>query len=420
VPDGAEGALDGMLSVLHVLAPAPAGGLERVVRALARAQVARGYAVTVAAVVTPPATELTGARKTGPQDATLASLGCEGATVVPVPVSGRGYWEERRQVAAIARRYGVRVAHTHGYRPDVVDAGGLRGAGLPVVSTVHGFTGGNWRNRVYQRLQLWSFRRFDAVVAVSEPMLNGLVASGVPRARMHLIPNAYAATGPILSRDAARERLGLPADAYVVGWVGRLSHEKGLDVLLDALAILRDRPIVLAVVGEGGERARLQARASVLRIGSAIRWAGLVPEAAPLYRAFDVFALSSRTEGTPIALFEAMDALVPVVATAVGGVPAVVSSAEALLVPPDQPAQLADALHTVLSDPAAARTRASAARQRLVSTYGVEAWAARYDDVYREVLNRRHQGSGVRGRGTTERPRPELTDTARGRGDVVA
>ncbi len=406
--------------MLHVLAPAPAGGLERVVRALARAQVARGYGVTVAAVIAPPTEGTSGTDHTDASDATLASLACEGATVVPVTVSGRRYWEERRQVATTARRHRVRVAHTHGYRPDVVDAGGLRGVGLPVVSTVHGFTGGDWRNRLYQHLQRWSFRRFDAVVAVSEPMLNGLVASGVPRARIHLIPNAYAPTGPILSREAARQRLGLPADAYVVGWVGRLSHEKGLDVLLDALAILRDRPIVLAVVGDGRERARLQARASALRIAPAVRWAGLVPEAAPLYRAFDVFALSSRTEGTPIALFEAMDALVPVVATAVGGVPAVVSAAEALLVPPDQPAQLADALHTVLSDPAAARTRASAARQRLVSTYGVEAWAARYEDVYREVLEGRDRGSGIRGLGTTERPTVGSTDAAvRGRGDVV-
>ncbi len=407
--------------MLHVLAPAPAGGLERVVRTLARAQVARGYAVTIAAVLAAPVVGASREAHADSNDATLASLGCDGATVVPVIVSGRGYWEERRQVAALARRYDVHVAHTHGYRPNVVDAGALRALDLPVVSTVHGFTGGDWRNRLYQRLQRWSFRRFDAVVAVSEPMVNGLIASGVPAARISIIPNGYAPSAPILSREAAREALGLPADAYIVGWVGRLSYEKGLDVLLDALALLRDRPIVLAVVGDGRERARLQARAAALRIAPAIRWVGLVPDAAPLYRAFDMFALSSRTEGTPIALFEAMDALVPAVATAVGGVPAVVSSAEALLVPPDQPAQLAEALHTVLADPAAARTRASAARERLVRTYGVERWAERYEDVYREVLGRRDQGSGVRGQGTTQRPRVGRTDAAaRGRGDVVA
>ncbi len=391
------------------------------VRTLARAQAARGYGVTVAAVLTAPVVGASRAARADTNEAVLASLGCDGATVVPVIVSGRGYREERRQVAALAQRHDVRVAHTHGYRPDVVDAGALRALGLPVVSTVHGFTGGDWRNRLYQRLQRWSFRRFDAVVAVSEPMVNGLVASGVPAARIRVIPNGYAPTAPIVSRKAARESLGLPADAYIVGWVGRLSHEKGLDVLLDALALLRDRPIVLAVVGDGRERARLQARAAALRIAPAIRWIGLVPDAAPLYRAFDVFALSSRTEGTPIALFEAMDALVPAVATAVGGVPAVVSSAEALLVPPDQPAQLAEALHTVLADPAAARTRASAARERLVRTYGVHTWTQRYEDVYREVLERRDQRSGVRGQGTTERPRSEPTDTAvRGRKDVVA
>jgi hypothetical protein len=89
-------------------------------------------------------------------------------------------------------------------------------------------------------------------------------------------------------------------------------------------------------------------------------------------------------------------------------VPAVVSSAEAVLVPADEPAQLADALHSVLADPAAARTRAVAARERLIESYGVESWVAQYDAVYRAVIagakgKRRGFGFGVSGSGERQR-----------------
>ena len=369
--------------VLHVLAPAPAGGLERVVRALARSQAARSQAVAVAAIVTPPMDE-----------AALESLASPGVQLIPVAIGGRAYLRERKEIRSIARRCGACVAHTHGYRPDVVDASALQTLGVPVVTTVHGFTGGGWRNRLYERVQRLTFRRLDAVVAVSEAMARDLIGFGVPESRLHVIPNAYMATRALLTREAARAALHLDANAIVIGWVGRVSREKGLDVLLDAVGEVRDRPVVVSVIGDGRDRDRLRARSETRRLAPAIRWHGLVPEAASLYAAFDIFALSSRTEGTPIALFEAMDAEVPIVATAVGGVPAVVSPREAVLVPPDDPRAMADALRQVLADPSAARIRATAARQRLAASYSIEPWLARYDAVYARVLSA-HQPRGA-------------------------
>ena len=363
------------LRILHVLAPAPAGGLERVVETLARGQAARGHAVTVAAIVTTGGNEAL-------TDSFLSEFAGSAVNPVQVAVSGRGYLAERARIAAIASEWRTQVAHTHGYRPDVVDAGALRARGVPVVTTVHGFTGGGWRNRLYERLQRRAFRHFDAVVAVSDPMARGLVETGVSTARLHVIPNAYEAAGPLLDRGAARAALGLDPGAYVIGWVGRLSREKGLDVLLAALAGARDRSVLVAVMGEGRERGRLEAQAQALGLAPSVRWLGLVPRSASLYAAFDVFVLSSRTEGTPIALFEAMAAQVPIVASAVGGVPAVVTSAEAALVPADQPAALADGLRAVWRDAEGARQRARAAHHRLRAVYGVDPWLARYDEVY--------------------------------------
>ena len=98
--------------------------------------------------------------------------------------------------------------------------------------------------------------------------------------------------------------------------------------------------------------------------------------------AFDVLALSSRTEGTPIVLFEAMAAGVPIVATAVGGVPDVVTPGEALLVPSEDAGALAEAIDAVLAEPGGAAARAVAAAERLAAVYSAAAWLDRYDELY--------------------------------------
>ncbi len=242
------------LSIIHALAPAPAGGLERVVRALAAGQASRGHQVTVASVVT---------SEEHPFIQALAGTGAESA---PILVAGRGYHRERAAVRALVARVHAQIIHTHGYRADVVNAGAVRRPAIRTVTTVHGFTGGGWRNRLYETLQRRAFRRFDAVVAVSEPLERALVRWGVQPSRVHLIPNGYEAvadpaTTAVIDRAHARAALGLPPDSYVIGWVGRLSREKGLDVLLSALALVRDRPITLAVIGTGRERASLEALA---------------------------------------------------------------------------------------------------------------------------------------------------------------
>ena len=363
-------------SILHILAPAPFGGLEQVVRGLARGQRETGHDVHVAAIV--EAGELV--------HPFVESVTADGVGVVPVVLAPRAYIEERRRLAALMRELGPSVVHTHGYRPDVQAGAVAGGMGLPTVTTVHGFTGGGVRNRLYEWLQLRAFRRFDAVVAVSRPLGERLVAAGVPHRRLHVIPNAYESPMLPAGRETARAALGVPIEGYRLGWVGRLSHEKGADVLIDALRLLRDLPIGLSILGTGRESAALRARAQSIGVSDRIRWHGTVPDAGRLFSAFDCFVLSSRTEGTPIVLFEAMAAEVPIVTTAVGGVPDVVSAGEALLVAPGDPAALAGAIRSGCTDSAAAAARARAARQRLDADFGVAQWLARYDATYDAVV----------------------------------
>lgn len=362
--------------ILHLVAPADVGGLERVVHALAIGQKHAGHDVHVAAVVTSADLER----------AFLQPLTAAGVATHTLRLGGRAYLRERGAVRLLCRALRPDVLHTHGYRPDVVDAGVARGLGIATVSTAHGFTGGGWRNRTYEWLQRQAFRRFDAVIAVSRPLAARL--SMVAPDRLEVVPNAwYPAVAP-LDRAAARRELRVPDDRFHIGWVGRLSPEKGPDVLVEALARLEGVPYAASFVGDGPERRRLETRATALGAAGRIVWAGARPEASRLFPGFDVFVLSSRTEGTPIVLFEAMAAGVPVVATHVGGVEDVVTPAEARLVPSEDPDALAQAVRDVWMDQGGAAARARAARARLEARFALGPWLERHEAIYDRVRRR--------------------------------
>lgn len=369
--------------VLHTFAPAPFGGAEAVVRSLAASQAAAGHMVSVAAVLDPDAGE----------HPVVTDLEANGVAVRQVRPPARGYLAERREISNVCASVRPDVVHTHGYRADVLHSGVARRRGIATVSTVHGFTRGDWKNRLYEWLQRRAYRNFHAVVPVSAPLERELAAAGVPEDHLHIIRNAWAGTAEPLSEAEARSRLNLQGEGPWVGYVGRVGPEKGADIFIRSLARLRGQWNAV-VIGEGRIRQDLQLQAEELGISGRVQWAGFVPEAGRYMKALDVFVLSSRTEGTPIALFEAMAAGVPVVATRVGGVPDVVSDREAVLVPPEEPDALAAAIHEVLGDPRAADHRAHGARQRLRTEFGPEAWVEQYDRVYGAAMARARERSG--------------------------
>jgi glycosyltransferase involved in cell wall biosynthesis len=369
------------LGIVHAVAPGRMGGLESVVRALASGQHHRGHRVLVACVADSPTADL-------PLADALDAAGVATRRLVVPP---RRYFSEWRQWRQVLKQWQPDVVHTHGYRPDVVAGAAARGLGLAAVTTVHGFTGGGRKNRTYEWLQRRAFRRFDAVIAVSGPLVGHLAEQGILRDRLHLVRNAWSGGAPPLSRAEARQAFDLPRNQVVLGWVGRLGHEKAADGLVRALPLMRRSEAHACFVGDGRERPALEALAAKLGVTPRVRWAGPVADAARYYRAFDAFVLSSRTEGTPIALFEAIAADVPVVVTRVGGVPDVVSPAEALLVPPDDPAAMAAALDAALNDPVAARARAAAARARLTTEFDPAIWLDRHDAVYAAALQSAHR-----------------------------
>ncbi|OLC87151.1 MAG: hypothetical protein DMD38_15035 [Gemmatimonadetes bacterium] len=360
--------------ILHVVAPGEIGGLERVVDMLTRGQARALCDIHVAAVL-----------DRGCENHPLLTTLAQAVQTHPIVLPGRAYQRERAALKDLCRRLRPHVVHTHGYRPDVVDSTVPRHLGIPTVTTVHGFAGGDWKNRLYERLQRRAYRRFDSVIVVSHPLREQLIRDHVPADRIHVVQNAWQQSAPPFDRWTARRVLGVSEEGFRIGWVGRLSDEKGADLLLDALVHLTDLPLSVSIVGNGQEQQSLLDRAKRLGVEQQICWHGAVPDAARHFAAFDVFVLSSRTEGTPIVLFEAMAADVPIVTARVGGVPDVVSAAEAVLVPPADPVALAAAIRQVYYDPAIARARAQRARARLLTDFTVTPWISRYDAIYKLV-----------------------------------
>lgn len=364
------------LSILHLTAPGPVGGLESVVRATATGLHRRGHRVGVIAVVEPGQ----------PVHPFVASLRREGVETTQLDLHARAYVREIRQVSAEIRRFAPDVLHTHGSRAGLLHFPTARALGVPIATTLHGSSMRGGLAGLSEWLQGTLLKGFDAVVAVSSPLARELTERGLSPDRVHLIPNSPSTTVAPLPRQAARVHLGLgETDTPVIGWVGRLIPVKGGEVFLRALAALSGDRWTGSMIGDGPERGVLERLANDLGIGNRVRFHGSMPEAAKYQSAFDLFVLSSHSEGIPMVVFEAAAAGTPIVATAVGGIPDVLSGREAHLVGAGDVDALAGAIRASLDDLEGARERAVRARERIVAEFSEEVWMDRYERLYREL-----------------------------------
>lgn len=368
---------DAPLRITYITAPGEVGGLERVVCGAAMGLAQRGHDVHVIAVLNPE-----------PEVAPFVEV-LRGSPVqvheVRLPAGVRHFLRERRLVRRQLAALKPDVVHTHGFRSDLLDGGVARSQGCPIVTTIHGesFMGG--ATAIYEWLQWHAYRRFDAVIAVSAPLHRSALRRGVPGPRLHLLRNALFVDTPPADRREARERLGIDEGERAIGWLGRMIPVKGADLFLRALTDALDDTTTAYLIGDGPERATLEGLTRALGLAERVRFLGSMPGAGRWLAAFDVFVLSSRSEGTPMVLLEAMLAGVPIVATEVGGVPDVVGNGAGEIVPAEDPAALASAIRHVLHDPAHASARSQAAQERLALEFAPERWLAEHERIYRSV-----------------------------------
>ncbi len=358
---------------MQVVAPGAIGGVETVITELLSAAEVAGTPAISAALI-PPGSAL-------PQ--AFEQLAAGGATVVCVDAPHRRYVSHYRAIVALLREQRATIVHSHGYHADVLCRFAARAVGIPHVSTLHGFVGGTRRGQIYELLQLRALRAASAVIAVSQAIRERAVQSGIAAAHVHVVPNAAPETA-VLPRDQARSILGLDPNARVLGWVGRLSGEKDPESFVRLVASLAQsaEQTVGVIMGDGPLMPAVRASAQELLRDHQLFLPGVIKNAGTLLAALDALVVTSSTEGTPMVVLEAMRAGVPVVSTAVGGVPTMLGEDCGMLVPYGNDDALFHATTQVLSDKRLAQTLRENALARVAERYDRREWWKQHEMLY--------------------------------------
>jgi glycosyltransferase involved in cell wall biosynthesis len=363
------------VNVAHVLTSFHVGGGERVALDLAGGQVAGGHAVTVVSLEQPA---------DGPLARAFADRG-----VAVERLSKRPGFDATLvlRLAALFRRRGVEVVHLHNRLPMIYGAPAGRLGGAVVVLTRHG-PGASGTKEAW--LLRGAARLLHAYVAVS-PEIGVLERERgfCPPGKISVIENGIQVEKferPSERRRAAREATGIPADAWLIGSVGRFAPEKDYPFLVRAAAPLLGPGARLLIVGDGPEMSKIRTEVLARGVAPFVSLPGLRHDVPDMLAALDVFVLSSRMEGLPLVALEAMATGLPVVATAVGGLPNLITEGEnGFLVPSGDEAALTGRLAALRDDPALARAVGDRARTRTREQYSGERMVRRYLELYGQL-----------------------------------
>lgn len=283
--------------------------------------------------------------------------------IIEWPMADGLNMRQAREIAEFARRQGVQVLHSHGYKfnillgllPDCLRK-------LPRVCTVHGYLAAAFGSKawLYQQLDRFLLARADATVFVSQAMLSQPAFRRLRVRNPHVIYNGIdfehvgQSGGDIGKSEVGQQYFGDDASGQPIKLlvaIGRLSPEKGYDGLISVFAeLLREEPTArLLIAGEGPERSRLEALCGELSLQGRVAMPGFIDPVSPLFAHLDVLVMNSTTEGMPMTLLEAVAANARIVATAVGGIPEVLADyGKATLVASGNRRQLLQALLTQL------------------------------------------------------------------------
>lgn len=306
---------------------------------------------------------------------------------------GLNVWAAFR-IVRWARRQGFDLLHSHGYKFNILMAvipGWVRK--LPVLSTVHGYVQGRRYSAIwlYELLDRVALRAMARVVLVSPLMKNHAAIRRLPEGKVAVIPNGISLE-PVPQPPAPfRHDVVEFSDRFdvVLVAIGRLSPEKNFSLAIQALGALKARGISigLCIMGQGPLADELRGQAEQCGVGDKLLMAGYVAGAESYLPRFDALVMPSLTEGLPITLLEAMKARVPVIASAVGGIPEALAGGKGgELVPPHNLPALITAFISLVSDRGGAVERADLAFETLVKNYSSRMMAAQYKTIYNSVI----------------------------------
>ena len=290
-----------------------------------------------------------------------------------------------RELLRAVRQTGPGLINAHGFKGLVLGWLAACRFGLPLVATQHGFTPSNRKQRLYTwlTLQLCRTPQVKSVVCVADSIARLLRRAGVRESKLHVLPNGLPA-----SAASAAGRPPQAPPAPLLGFVGRLSLEKGPDLFVELAIALCARHPALSVVllGEGPQRGELEARIAAAGLSRRILLPGYQDNMADWLGALDALVLSSRTEGTPMVLLEAMQLGTPIAAFAIGGIPDVLTDEQSALLSPagDLPHLIAQT-ERLLNDSALRQRLVARARQVQQERFHLPGQTERWSQLYRRA-----------------------------------
>ncbi len=291
----------------------------------------------------------------------------------------------------LLRRHDIDILHCHGYKADTIGFLTSRLTKVRLVSTCHGWWPNTPKLRFYDFIDTGVLKFFDKVVAVSPQIYDNLAKRNISPSKLEVIPNGIdvnrfeAGT----DKEAIKKELGIKREDFVVGSVGRLSSEKGLIYLLEAASKVKTkmRDVSFVIVGEGDMKQDLIDYAKELKIDDKVIFTGYREDADRIFPVFDLFVMPSLTEGLPLALLEAMAAGKAVIASNVGGIPAVIEHGKTgLLVAPRDVSKIEKTILDLINNRKLVDAIADNGRKFVENNFSLSASIDRYEELYTRLL----------------------------------
>lgn len=308
-----------------------------------------------------------------------------------VPMSGRFDVTVVRRLCVLIREGGYDIIHTHGYKSDILGLIAARLAGIKAISTPHGFENADdWKLRAYIGLGIKFLKYFDRVVPLSEQLCRDVEAGGVPPRKITYVQNGVDLDEIETQRKAALTNAVLAAKTRKrVGFLGQMISRKNIFDLLDVFDALYKKhgDIELKLLGDGDQRAELEAYAQSLASLPAIEFLGFRNDRLEWLQSFDLFAMTSTLEGIPRCLMETMAMGVPVAAYDIPGIDQLITHEDTgLLAALGDKEQLAKQWEVILYDQERTDAIASRARQYVWDHFSGLRMAREYSRLFDDVI----------------------------------
>jgi glycosyltransferase involved in cell wall biosynthesis len=316
------------------------------------------------------------------------------AKIIGIPDHGPFDLNIVRQITRLCREQNVAIWHGHDYKTNALGLLVRRFWPMRLVTTVHGWVQHTRRTPLYYAIDKYCLKRYEEVICVSNDLYEQCLTLGVKAARCKLIHNGID-THQFRRRSESQrgqQQFVKASQHQIIGAMGRLSDEKGFDLLIRAIAELHRRgsQVELWIAGEGPARDKLQAIISEMGMADSVQLLGHVDDVLSFYESLDVFALSSLREGLPNVLLEAMALEVPVVATRIAGIPSLIDDQQSgVLVDAGSVSSLVAALERLLNDEPLRRRLSTGGRQRIEASFSFERRMQKVASLYDTLLGRK-------------------------------